>query len=209
MVPSIKEVFATCLSSNALQVPKHRGVAQTAVLDFGLGHWPICAERRATVVQLSMLKVAHAIVSTCAPTCGCIILRVLTPAGAADGPTHHCAGRPGVHRCTGGADQRQGRRPPDRVEDLLPLQGAPTAHQRGKLGACLLHSTPGGSQPLLYGQLPGCQASAMGCSHLVQVRCLGGCRRTVDAAPGGVPPPLCSFCAEEEGKAAEVQLNPK
>ena len=38
MVPSIKEVFATCLSSNALQVPDRRCLKQTVVLESGLQH---------------------------------------------------------------------------------------------------------------------------------------------------------------------------
>ena len=79
-----------------------------------------------------------------------------------------------------------------------------TAHKRETSKTCLLYNTPSDSQPTQHCQLPGCLVSAMGYSYLVQVRCLGGCRRTVDAPPGGVPPPLCSFCAEEEGKAAEV-----
>ena len=43
------------------------------------------------------------------------------------------------------------------------------------------------------------------CLFCRQVRCLGGCRRTVSAPPGGTEPPLCEFCAAEEGKAALVR----
>jgi hypothetical protein len=38
MVPSIKEVFATCLSSNALQVPDQRCLETIVVFESGLQH---------------------------------------------------------------------------------------------------------------------------------------------------------------------------
>lgn len=38
MVPSIKEVFATCLSSNALQVPGRRCLETTVIFESGLQH---------------------------------------------------------------------------------------------------------------------------------------------------------------------------
>ncbi len=68
MVPSIKEVFATCLSSNALQVPDRHGAARTMVFECGSGNRPSCAGRRPTVAQPSMLMLANPIVSRHAQT---------------------------------------------------------------------------------------------------------------------------------------------
>lgn len=52
-------------------------------------------------------------------------------------------------------------------------------------------------------------AMAMSITILVwpQVRCLGGCKRTVSSRPDGSQPPLCEFCAAEDGKAAEVMAS--
>ncbi len=133
--------------------------------------------------------------------------------GAADGAAHGGYGGPHLRGRASGTIQRQGRRQADGAEDLLSVQGA---------SAIVLLTVFRQSLMPLQAQQPSgqhrCDATCIFQQQFLpleghnsgvpcprQVRCLGGCKRTVQAAPGGAEPALCEICAADEGKAAEVR----